>query len=408
MNRVTLKNLTLALLAAALTGGARAEEIPEHFTPVRPAGMGGAFTAVANDENAVWTNPAGIGRVRKARSRKTFNVTKFPNVILGANSASRSFYEGFKGAQDKSVEGILSDAEDLGDKPFYARAALFPVMLFDAGRNAPMAFGIYSNTTSKAVIEKDNPTQARVEAISDLGTVVGFGFTNDSNRFNVGLQVRPIWRYAYEETIESSDLLNKVQMKSNVKDGANKSTGLGADFGMMYTVADFWYPTVGVAILNLPTGCRDEYLNPFTEKRETVCGTKYTGDFSNEDALSTVDPTDVRAGIAITPRLTRKMALRFALDVHQLPVASGTQNYGLKGIEASKLVHAGAELFFGNPLEIAPVSLRAGYGQGFATMGASLNLGFISLEFASFGRDVSSGAEPVEDRRYMGSLSFDF
>lgn len=385
-----------------------AEEIPEVFTGVRPIGMGDAFTAVANDENSIWTNPAGIARSRKARSRNTFNVSKFPNVIIGANSESRAFYQGFKGSADKSVGAVLETTSNLGDKPFWARAGIFPVALFDVSRDTPMAFGLYSNTTVKAVIPKDTPDVARVEAISDVGSTLTFGITDASNRFNIGLTARPVLRYAYEDRIPSSDLLNKGAMRTRLKDDANRSQGLGADFGMMYTVADFWYPTIGVAALNLPTGCRKDYLNPFSEKLETVCGTTYTGKFANEDALSTVDPTDVRVGMSITPRLGRKTNLRFAVDVHHIPVGTGTQTYGLQGIEPSKLVHAGLELFFGNPLLISPFSLRTGYSQGFATAGASINLGFIDLEFATYGVDVSSDVTPVEDRRYLGAVSMDF
>lgn len=398
----------LMILGQGLSMPSYAEEVPEHFTPVRPIGMGGAFTAVANDESSVWTNPAGIARSRKARSRGSLNLTKVPNIIAGANSEARNFYSGFSSAQDKSVENVVTSMDELGDKPFWARAALFPVTLFDLGRDTPMAFGLYSNTTVKAVISKDTPEEARIEAVSDLGSVITYGFTSDSNRFNVGLQIRPIWRYAYEDRIPSEELVNKDTMKARMEADSNRSQGLGADFGMMYTIADFWYPTIGVAVLNLPTGCRDDYLNPFTETRQTVCGTIYKGKFGNEDALSTVDPTDIRVGFSLTPRLGRKLAMRFAVDAHQLPAGTPEQSYGLQGIEASKLLHAGIELFTGNPLLVSPFALRAGYSQGFVTSGASVNLGYVSFEFAYFGRDVSSTSAPIEDRRYLGSFSFDF
>jgi len=395
-------------LGLSLSPKAAAEEVPEHFTPVRALGMGGAFTAVANDESSVWTNPAGIARSRKARSRSTLNLTKVPNIIAGANSEARNFYSGFSSAQDKSVENVVADMDDLGDKPFWARTAMFPVTLFDVAKNSPMAFGMYSNTNVKAVIAKETPDEARIEAISDLGSVITFGMTNSSNRFNAAMQIRPIWRYAYEDRIPSEDLANKSTMRSRMKEDANKSQGLGVDFGMMYTIADHWYPTIGLAALNLPTGCKEDYLNPFTEKRQAVCGTKYSGSFGNKDALSTVDPTDIRVGLSITPRLGRKLAMRFALDAHHLPVGTPEQSYGLQGIEVSKLMHAGVELFAGNPLEISPFSVRAGYSQGFVTTGASLNLSFVALEFAYYGRDVSSSSTPIEDRRYLGSFSFDF
>lgn len=401
-------SLIAAALLVSLAGPVRAEEIPEHFTGVRPMGMGDAFTAVANDENAIWTNPAGIGRSRKARSRAVFNVSKAPNIIVGANTEGRSFYNGFKSAQDKSVESILANADDLGDKPFWARVAVFPVALFDVSRNAPMAVGLYSNTTTKAVIQKDTPEVAQIEAVSDVGGVITFSYANDANRFNAGLSLRPVMRYAYEDRVASEVLLDRGAFMSEIRGGSNKSQAVGADFGTMFTVADFWFPTIGFAVLNLPTGCKSDYLNPFTRKRENVCGTVYSGDFANEDALSTVDPTDIRAGVSITPRVGRKLNMRFALDVHHIPVGDAAQSYGLGGIEASKLFHGGVELFVGNPLQISPFSLRAGFSQGFATFGASVNLGLVAFDFATYGRDVSSNAAPIEDRRMLGSFTFDF
>jgi hypothetical protein len=39
-----------------------AEELPVFYRGVRPLGMGGAFTAVADDENAIFYNQANIGQ----------------------------------------------------------------------------------------------------------------------------------------------------------------------------------------------------------------------------------------------------------------------------------------------------------------------------------------------------------
>jgi hypothetical protein len=394
--------LTLSLGVAP---AARGDDIPGDFEDVRPLGMGDAFTAVANDEASVWYNPAGIGRSRKARSRSTFNVTSVPNLIVGANAESTDFYQAFKGAADKNVEGVLTNANNLGDKPFYARGALFPVTLFDLERNAPMALGFVSNTTVTAIVPKDTPDTARVSAISDTGAVATLGYASDSNRFNLAIQGRPIERYSYEDSIPSDQLVNKKEMARHLREDSNKMQGLGVDFGMLYTVADFWFPTVGFSVMNLPTGCKQGYLNPYTEKLENVCGDVFKGNIANSDALSVVDPTDIRAGVAITPRLGRNLSVRFSLDAHHIPVGTAAQSYGLQGIEPSKLVHAGAELFFGNPLKLSSFSLRAGYNQGFAAYGFSLNLGAVDLEFASYGADVSTTVTPVEDRRYLASLS---
>ena len=94
--------------------------------------------------------------------------------------------------------------------------------------------------------------------------------------------------------------------------------------------------------------------------------------------------------------------------MHHLHFNSGTLNYGLQGIETQKQFHAGVELFIGNPLLPSPLAVAMGLSQGFYSMGASVRLGFLSLDVASFGRDISTSSTPQEDRRYMGGFSLDF
>ena len=406
--RLALVSLWAAAVAAVVVQtSAEAEEIPGAFNAVRPMGMGDAFTGIANDENSVWTNPAGIGRSRKARSRSTFNVSKFPNVIAGANSNGRKFYTAFKGAPNKNVEAVLSQSNDISGKPLWVRGGLFPVTIFDIDRETPMAVGLYSNTSVQALVTKDTPNVAQVTAISDAGAVIDLGFTSSDNRLNAGLQVRPMLRYAFEDLIPSNDLLSKTLMRRHLQEDANKLTGLGLDAGLLYTFADFWFPTLGMSVLNLPTGCKSNYLNPYTQKPENVCGNLFHGAISNANALSTVDPTDVRVGIAITPRLSHSVNMRVAIDAHHIPIGTAAQSYGLQGISATKLLHAGAELFYGNPLIVAPLAARFGVNQGFITYGVTLNVSGIDLEFASYGVDVSSTSKASEDRRYLASLSLD-
>ena len=160
-------------------------EVPEHYTPVRPNAIGGAYTAIANDENAVWTNPAGVSRIRKARSRKTSNLIKFPNIIGGANSTSRGFYQSLKADSVSSAETIQASSDDLDSNPFWAVGGIFPMFMFNVGRQAASVAGAYSHTTLKATADSENPTQAYTEIISDAGGVVSFAITNYSNRFSL-------------------------------------------------------------------------------------------------------------------------------------------------------------------------------------------------------------------------------
>ena len=398
--------LPLCFLASSI---ARSEEIPGNaFGGVRPLGMGGAFTAVANDENSVWTNPAGIGRSRKARTRGVLSLSKLPALIIGANANTKDFYQAFTGAQDKSVSGVLSSASLSGNKPLWARGAVFPVSLFDFGRQSPVAFGIYSNAVVSALVESDATNVASVNAVSDVGAVVTLGWNNPSNRLNSAIQIRPVSRYAYENRIPSANLVDRKAMSNYLRKDANKADGVGVDAGFMYTIADFWFPTIGVSALNLPTGCKKDYLNPYTQTRQNVCGNKFQGKFGNEDALSVLDPTDVRVGLSITPRITRSSNLRLAIDAHNLPIGTSAQSFGLQSVPFNALIHAGVEFFSGNPLVLPEYSVRFGVNQGFITSGFSFNLGIVALEFATYGVDVSSSAKAIEDRRYLASVALDF
>ena len=397
-----------SLILTSISVGSQAAELPEHFHPVRPNAAGGAATAIANDENAVWTNPGGIARIRKARSRSSLHIIKIPNLILGANSKSKEFIEGISGsANEDNISKAVDQAEELGDKPFWSVASTFPMVMMDFG-GLPTILGFYSHTTLKAVVDQNNPENARTEAISDAGGVLGFAFDNRTNRFNLGFNLRYFSRYAYEENVPLTILADAREMQTRIKTSSNKTTAFAVDAGMMFTLADFWFPTIGLAVYNLPTGCKQNYLNPFSKKRETVCGTTFSGDFGNDEALSTVDPTDIRVGFSITPRLGRKFAVRISLDLHHLSFTSGDQSYGLSEVPIQKQLHAGAEFFVGNPLLPPPLSVSIGLSQGYYTMGASLRISFLSLDFATFGRDISSSDTPIEDRRIMGGLSIDF
>jgi hypothetical protein len=383
-------------------------EIPEGYLGTRPAGMGGAFTAVANDESSFFTNPAGISRIRKARSRKGVHLTLFPNATVGFNSGASNLYTTLKSATGTDVAEAIAAANIVSDKPFYVRGASFPAILFEGGKNFPVGVGFVGNSISKIYIDKDLPTDARIVSVTDAGGAVGFAFTNFENRLNLGISIRPTYRYAYEDTVPTSELKESTALAKRMKQSSNSGFGLGVDAGLMFTLADFWFPTLGLAIRNLPTGCQTDYLNPFTEERQSVCGTVYSSKDGNPDALSNVDPMDLRVGFSISPRIAREFGVRFAADLHNLYLTSGTTYYGLPGIDSGKLIHGGIEFFSGNPLEQSGFSARIGASQGFVSYGASFHAPFFHLEFASYGVDVSDKATKVEDRRYLGTAGFAF
>ncbi|MCX6125100.1 MAG: hypothetical protein NTV34_10200, partial [Proteobacteria bacterium] len=210
-------------------------ELPEGFTGTRPIGMGGAFTAIANDENAFWINPAGIARARKARSRNGVHIGKFPNVSIGINAGSRGLYTTLKGASKAGVADAIASADIISEKPFYVRGASFPVVMFEGGKNQPMGFGFFGNSISKVYIDKDLPSEARVTSITDVGSTIGIAYSNFANRLNLGLALRPTYRYAYENSIPVQELKSSTDMSRHLRKDSNAGVGIGVDIGAMFT-----------------------------------------------------------------------------------------------------------------------------------------------------------------------------
>ena len=413
MNKTTWT--VLKVTGLLLAGSVWAEEVPETYKGVRPAGMGNAFTGLANDHNAIWTNPAGVARVRKARSRHAFSVVHFPNLVGGLNSEGEDFYRELQSSggskkDPESIQKVLESLDKLSNASIWARASTSILSFFDIPKGAPWAFGLISNSRLKVTRDEDDSSVAIVDSISDLGGVLTLGLTNRTNRLNFAVQLRPAFRFSYFDKIPVETLIDfDSKTKARIKEDSNNGLGIGVDLGFMWTFADFWFPTLGIAIRNLPTGCVDDYLNSFEEVRQKVCGTKYGGTVNNPDSPALVDPMDGRIGVSMTPRLTHKFALRFAVDYHHIYFSPDNKTYyGLSGIEPIKQTHAGVEFFIGNPLQLNPVSFRIGFNQGFITYGGTLRLSYFLLEGAVYGQDISSGTSGKEDKRILISLAAEF
>ncbi len=401
-------------LGALMSLNVFAQELPENYIPVKPTAMGGAFTAIANDENSVWTNPAGVARIRKARTRKKVHLVSFPNMVGGINAQGKTFYNNFEiakthdgGTTAANVSKALNQMTKI-DKPIWALAEANPIAFMDLGKHVPIALGAYTNTHIKIAPDGSSSSLEDVELVSDYGANLAFAFTNASNRANFGIQIRPLLRYDYSDQVDVSTLVNFSKLESRVKTQSNSTHAVAIDIGGMYTLADFWFPTIGFAIFNMPTGCQDNYLNPFSETRQKICGTKFTGKINNPDSLYVIDPTDIRLGVSITPRLFHRLSLRFAADVHHLYFQQGQQYDGLPGVDASKLIHGGLELFVGNPLLPPPFSVQVGLSQGFFSAGFVLRMGALAVQFATYGEDISAEQSSVEDQRTLVGLSLEF
>ena len=143
--------------------------------------------------------------------------------------------------------------------------------------------------------------------------VLGASFSNKSKRLNFGLQIRPILRYSYDGTNQISTYGDAATITEEITNNSNEDSAVAYDMGFLWTLADFWYPTLGIAVFNIPSGCKTDYLNPYDQTAQEICGTYFQSDSTvDKNALANLDPTDIRLGVSISPRLARKMAIRMA------------------------------------------------------------------------------------------------
>ena len=89
--------LVAALLSVVSISNSAAGEYPSFYRGVRPLAMGGAFTAVADDEQALFYNPAGLADI----SRLNLAIL---NPLVGVSEDSLEMYQDLQDTHFETVE----------------------------------------------------------------------------------------------------------------------------------------------------------------------------------------------------------------------------------------------------------------------------------------------------------------
>src|SRR5690606_32034891 len=108
-----------SLLIPALTWS---QERYEFYNGVRQMGMGGAIIAVVNDETALLSNPAALGKLRDSF------ITVFDPEIEGNMNVERLLGVDFYKATDPQF--VLDKLKDNPGKRLHTKAQVFPSLIF--------------------------------------------------------------------------------------------------------------------------------------------------------------------------------------------------------------------------------------------------------------------------------------
>lgn len=355
-------NLTLGFIL--FSSFVYAQEYDRMYRGARPMGMGGAFTAVSDDENALFYNPAGLNRIKPGEGKVAILN---PQVVL--NTSAMDVVGKIKNKLTQDPIDALSPhigqnmhVNFVPSMPYWVRHNFAVALLLPSLRN---------DTT----LRRNVATQAIEHVIVDSGLMFGFaqGFLQD--RLSVGATMKFLVRGAGNVTFDAIQLYTKQGV--SFKDIGGYGFGVDADLGAMYTFNKvlFFVPTVGLTINN-------------------IGATKFPTHFGGGQPVPESDR--LRRSVGLGSKFELPSGKYFSKWI----VAFDVNNIGMAGTFFKK-VHLGTEAwlfdFFG---------LRGGLNQGYLAFGLSMKIPVMQIDFYTYGEELGASAGSKGDRRLALQLTF--
>lgn len=330
--------------------GANAAEIIETHHNVRSNGMGGVYMSIVNDSNAIFVNPAALGRT------SGFNWQVL-NVEMGINGLD--VYNDFR---DIDTSDPNSFNEFFGKDVWIRAGGKAAVTLPYFG------VGVYSDTQTHLVLHNPAFPQFDTTFLSDYGYVVGGSFPLGPFAYG-GLTFKRISRWGGQQDIDLG-VIATGNMSSIADQFQNKGNGYGIDAAVMMA-------------LPMP-------LNPAVS-------------LVWQDVGSTAFMKS--AGADAPPRIHDNLSLGVS-TLLDLPGLDWTSGFEYRHITESEYP-LGQKLHFGTELSLPFIDLRGGINQGYATYGAGISLFFLQLDAAMYTEEVGAYPGQTPQNRVEIGLSLD-
>ena len=348
-----MKVYCLILILFFLGRVATAAEVFEMNRNVRALGMGNAYTAVVDDEDSLFYNPAGIGR----NSGIFWSVVDFN---FGVNDISDTL-DTFSNLTGTSTE-FANALNSLYGNPIWGgghgkTAAIFPFF----------AAGYYYDLDMSVSVNNPSATSMDVNIVSDEGIAIGAGFSAGIMSF--GTVVRRVERTGARRTYGAAAIADIVSGTGSPDDIFNSFDNSGLGYGLDMGI-NFGFDTIVAPMLS----------------------------FVIKDIGNTSFRTSSNA-IEAPPTQEQEMIMGASMVV-DLPLVSVSPAIDIKHLDNSD-IQFGKKVHFGIELGVPLLDLRAGYHQGYFSYGAGLNLGFMRIDAASWGVELGEYPGQLEDRRFM-------
>ena len=347
---------------------------PSPFATARAASMGGALSTLADDLDALYYNPAGIGGLGfdgKSEKRPFVKALYFPYFGSSLNENASSVQKKFQaeGAQNDASAGAAVMDANAGKRQF-ARVSVLPLGLL-LGRTAIVPV-IDHQLAAVPVINSPGDVKMRYRTFS--GAMIGTSIADNQNRFSLGVSQSIGTIQETYGTYKYVDMVDVDQRKEILSQSRKTYAAKGLNAGMTIRIPKSATPSFSIVARN-------------------VGNTKNTAKSDGTDPL--IYNEDLTAGFSISPPLGKFGRFNLLLESGYL-----TQ----KHMAAKKKARGGVEFLFGGDDSKALFGLRAGGNDAGGSFGASLNLGLIGLEAETHAIDIGINNERLIERRSSGVL----
>ncbi|MCD6413433.1 MAG: conjugal transfer protein TraF [Elusimicrobia bacterium] len=389
------------LLFICLAANLTAEGEPFFIRDIRSLGMGSAFTAMSDDANCLFYNPAGVAASKRG------HLTAFQ---IGA-AIGDDLKEGYNWYNDNSDD--LDNMDTLKDTDPDKYNALmtevvnkisnlrilteinFPQSSYiRPGKFLSFGFGFYTNAFLLADI---NPGII-VPTIDILGRVdgiipVAFGKNFLNNRLSVGISPKIVFRNKFEE-----DRMTFLEME-NFNPEFQTGSALGWDIGAIYKIKENL--SAGLAIKDFG-GTKIDYPE--------VWDTDYSTETPKYPAHSEMTHPQMNVGISYRPQKLVYWPGKFVkLPKNMFLVTADlwdiwrTKNKTIWSDHLWPKIHFGVEA---NLLSI--LRMRFGINQGYPTYGFDINLFLFHIEYARWADELGMFAGEIPDWKQKIALTLKY
>jgi hypothetical protein len=365
-----LKNLTVFIIWFLLAGVSNfcfAAATPVVYETARSLGMGGVAVGIADDHQALFCNPAGLG----LRNDSAYSVV---NGYFERNTD-------FEKVNDH-ISALESDDKTRGANYNHLRAIMgmhgwqaYSNMAYYLGGTGFGVAAYYRESEFFAVNNPVNPSvRAKIEKDSFISGSMARSFNENQILFKDravgwwGATMKFVSRKASDNTWYSRDFaaLNDSILKKTDRSGAT----MDFDFGALWQISNPWRPTIGLFLGN-------------------VLASEFSSDIGKLDRQFAI-------GVSLRP-LTgpeeRNEKLLLAADYWE---NSDSRNAFTK-------LRLGAEVKLSRHF-----SVQAGIRGGYLTAGAGITWNDWNFQASTYGEELGPRPGNNEDRRYALSTTWEF